>query len=144
MVTVDFCRSADVPEELYKFAVTAARYNGQWIFCRHRERLTYEVPGGHREAGESITQTARRELYEETGAFDYNLVPVTSYSVTANGETTYGKLFFAEVRALGELPRSEIAEIIFSSDLPKNLTYPQIQPSLFEKVKERLAEKVLI
>ncbi|MFR7445451.1 MAG: NUDIX domain-containing protein [Sellimonas intestinalis] len=44
---------------------------------------TYEVPGGHREAGETIDETARRELYEETGATDFDLFPVCVYSVAA-------------------------------------------------------------
>lgn len=29
----------------------------KWVFCKHKERETYEVPGGHRESGETITDT---------------------------------------------------------------------------------------
>ena len=64
---------------------------------------TYEVPwpGHPREGGETIDETARRELYEETGATDFDLFPVCVYSVAAaydNGkeeEETMGMLYTA-------------------------------------------------
>ncbi len=56
-----------VDDELLKFAVIISKTNGKWVLCKHRERDTYEVPGGHREKGETILETAKRELREETG-----------------------------------------------------------------------------
>lgn len=50
MVEVKFYDT--VNDELLKFAVIISRSNGKWVFCKHKERDTYEVPGGHREAGE--------------------------------------------------------------------------------------------
>ena len=38
-----------VNDELLKFAVIISQSNGKWVFCKHKERDTYEVPGGHRE-----------------------------------------------------------------------------------------------
>lgn len=52
----------EVPDELLKFAVILTMHNGKWVFCRHRERNTWEIPGGHREDGEDILSTAKREL----------------------------------------------------------------------------------
>ena len=37
-----------VNDELLKFAVIISQSNGKWVFCKHKERDTYEVPGGHR------------------------------------------------------------------------------------------------
>ena len=54
-----------VDDSLLKFAVILAKKDGQWIFCKHRDRDTFEVPGGHREPGEDIIDTAKRELYED-------------------------------------------------------------------------------
>ena len=70
MVKVRFYDKVD--DRKLKFAVIAARTGGHWVFCKHRERDTLEMPGGHREPGEDILTTAKRELYEETGAVDLN------------------------------------------------------------------------
>ena len=87
-----------------KVAVVAARADGKWLLCRHRERATWEFPGGHRETGEDVHETARRELWEETGAQKYELFPVSLYSVTGQGVETFGMLYFAQVQELGPLP----------------------------------------
>ncbi len=121
-----------------KFAVIITKYAGKWVFCKHKERSTYEVPGGHREEGETIEETARRELYEETGAIEYNLDPVCVYSVQKDsGQETFGMLYYAEVTSFEEELHSEIEHIILTEDLVEHWTYPDIQPKLVEEA-ERL------
>ena len=71
-----------VNDELLRFAVVISQSNGKWVFCKHKERDTYEVPGGHRETGENILETAKRELQEETGAIKFEIKPICVYSVT--------------------------------------------------------------
>ncbi len=128
-------------DSLLKFAVIIARTNGKWIFCKHKERTTWEIPGGHREPGETITETAKRELYEETGALEYKLSPVCAYSVTApenfNGAETFGMLFYAEVFSFEPELHSEIERIAVMDELPQEWTYPQIQPQLVEMAKQK-------
>lgn len=79
MLEVKFYDSID--DSLLKFAVIISQSNGKWVFCKHKERDTFEVPGGHREAGENILETAKRELQEETGAIKFDIKPVCVYSV---------------------------------------------------------------
>jgi 8-oxo-dGTP diphosphatase len=76
---------------------------------------------------------------EETGAVEFSLDCVATYSVEKDGNTGYGRLFLAEVNKMGTLPgNSEISEVIFVDNLPENLTYQDIQPHLFRKVIEFL------
>ncbi len=131
----------EVDDKLLKYAVIIAKTNGKWIFCKHKERDTYEIPGGHREPGENILDAAKRELYEETGAIKYKIKPVCVYSVTflndLNPEETFGMLYFADVFELEKELHSEIEKIIITETLPDNWTYPLIQPKLIDEAKIR-------
>ena len=132
-----------VSDDLLKFAVIISKYNGKWVFCKHKERNTYEIPGGHREAGESILECAKRELNEETGASAFSITPVCVYSVTGKnrvnqtGEETFGMLFFAEISAFENKLDSEIEFIRLFDSLPSEWTYPQIQPILIKEYQKR-------
>lgn len=130
-----------MPDEFLKFAVIIAKHSGKWIFCKHKERETLEIPGGHREPGEDIFTTAKRELYEETGALDYDIKPVCVYSVTApwnfDGKETFGMLYHAEIQSFEKELHNEIETIVLCESLPENWTYPDIQPPLLEEAKRR-------
>lgn len=127
-------------DELLRFAVIVSRSKKQWVFCKHKQRDTYECPGGHREVNETIEDTARRELYEETGAVQFKLLPVCTYSVIYEEEETYGMLYFADIEEFGELPPLEIERVELFDQLPTHWTYPLIQPVLLDKVREFIAE----
>jgi 8-oxo-dGTP diphosphatase len=117
------------------YVVIGTRYRDRWIFVRHKLRRTWEMPGGHIEEGETPFEAARRELQEETGARSFELYEICAYSVSKDGATTSGKLFYAKVTELGELQlQSEIGEITLRAGLPTRLTYPEIQPWLFKKI----------
>lgn len=134
---VKFYESVD--DDLLKFAVIISKYQGKWVFCKHRERNTYEIPGGHREKDESILETAKRELYEETGAVEFEIQPVCIYSVTGktnvnkSGKESFGALYFADIKQFEPELHSEIERIEFFDDQPTDLTYPAIQPLLFQE-----------
>lgn len=140
LITVDFHPLHAVEDALYQYAVILSRYNGQWIFCMHRDRTTWEIPGGRREPQEAILDTAKRELYEETGAENYTLQPLSAYAVTKEGQKSYGLFCFAEIARLSPLPPSEISRIALFDALPSAMTYPQIQPVLFQKGLECLSK----
>ena len=140
LLKVDFYES--VSDDLLRFAVIISKHDGKWVFCKHKERDTYEIPGGHREAGESILEAAKRELAEETGALRFSISPVCVYSVTGknrvnrSGEETFGMLFYADVQAFGEL-NSEMEGVYLLDELPAEWTYPLIQPLLIAEYLKR-------
>ncbi len=132
----------EVEDQLLKFAVIIAKTNGQWIFCKHRNRMTYEIPGGHHEANETILEAAIRELKEETGAVEFTIKPICVYSVKEindDEETeneTYGMLYVADIFTFEAL-HSEIERILITNTLIENWTYPLIQPALIREAQRR-------
>ena len=140
MINVNFYNLNSVEDNKLKFAVIMSRFKEKWIYVKHKERNTWEIPGGHREDGESIDEAASRELFEETGAKEFKLVPVCVYAVERGDESNYtesfGQLFYAEIDEVNELPGFEIEKIELFNDIPTELTYPLIQPFLHDRVLE--------
>jgi ADP-ribose pyrophosphatase YjhB (NUDIX family) len=137
MIEVNFYENID--DHLLKFAVIISKSQGKWVLCKHKNRSTFECPGGHREDREEILMAAIRELYEETGAADYSIQQICVYSVTAEDDTenireTFGMLYYADIARFEALPESEIEEIVLLDSLPDNWTYPKIQPKLIDKI----------
>lgn len=136
-----------VDDGLLRFAVILSRSNGKWVFCKHKERNTYEVPGGHREENETILETAKRELKEETGAARFHIEPVCVYSVTGKnrvnetGEETYGMLYYAEIADFEDELHSEMEKTELFDALPSEWTYPDIQPLLIEEYLKRRSKE---
>ena len=145
MTTVEFYDPDWLPDDKLIYSVISAKFEGKWIFVRHHKRSTWEIAGGHIEKGETSIDAARRELNEETGAEMFDMDCISTYSVEKNGETGYGRLYYAEVKRLGPIPDvSEIAEIKLGDHLPENLTHPDIQPHLFSRTVSYLIAKGLI
>ena len=132
----------DIDDSKLSFAVIVAVMDGKFVFCKHKDRDTYELPGGHREVGESIEATAERELREETGAVEFTLRRVCDYALSGNmrvGEPfldgIYGALFFAEITSKVDKLQSEIEKVYLFDKSPNDLTYPEITPMLMSLVR---------
>ena len=120
----------EVADDRLTYVVIAARYLDRWVFCRHKDRDTWELPGGHIEPGETPQQAAERELWEETGAVEFTLTPVCAYSITR-----FGMVYFAEITKLEPLPAHEIAEICLVDVPPQNLTYPASHTKFYDWIQ---------
>jgi 8-oxo-dGTP diphosphatase len=128
----------------YKYVVTFARYQGKWIVCKHKDRSTWETSGGHIEKGETPLEAAKRELYEETGALDFDIHPVCDYWACDEPHETEtitwsnGQVFLAYVKKIGPLPESEMERIDYVAAFPHNLTYPDITRALLPQIITRV------
>ena len=118
------------------YVVIGALEGDHWVFVRHRDRKTWEMPAGHIEPGETADQTAMRELYEETGTVHSSLEYLCDYGVTVDKRTEYGRLYVARILEREEVLEHETVEVKLTRELPASLTYPEVQTVLFT-----LAEK---
>lgn len=119
--------------------IIAMTNNNEWVICRHRDRSSFEFPGGHREKNETILDAAKRELHEETGAVKYAIEEVGIYKDTTSSEMKYVMLYFAIIKEFKEIPlSSEIDEIKQVKYLTEcKWTYPEIQKNLIAYICEK-------
>lgn len=122
----------------YKYVVVCARCGDKWLMSRHKKRDTWETQGGHIEANETPLDAARRELYEESGADDADIIPVCDYYGYDDFGHANGVVFLAIIHHLSQLPMSEMKEVRLFEQLPEEMTYPNVSPVLYAE-----AEKVL-
>lgn len=96
----------------------------RYLLLRNRDHGTWGFPKGHREAGESDIECARREVLEETGLSEYEIDPgfeeTMSYPVH-QGDTVYTKT----VRYF--LARSDQGALALSQEHSEGDWYPYDQ-----------------
>ena len=119
----------------YDYVVLLSRYQGQYLLSRHKARSTWELQGGHIEPGETPQQAAGRELFEESGALSFDLIPLCDYSGEEPGKNNPGSgmVFSTVIHEIGPLLDCEMAEIHAFDILPENLTYPQITAAIMSE-----------
>ena len=68
---------------------------------------------------------ARRELYEETGISDCDIIPLWDYEFIweDNKGRNNGRVYLATVHSLGSIPESEMDRIELFDEVPDNYTY---------------------
>lgn len=140
MIETNIFELGKIQDSTLKFAVIISKFNSKFLYVRHKERQTWEVPGGHREYEEAIDDTAKRELMEETGAVEFDIKPICDYSVKrGQDDESYGRVYYGCIHKLGQLPDFEIQEVKLFDEIPMKLTYPEIQPVLLRAVERMLS-----
>lgn len=141
-MNIEFYENIENISEL-KYSVITCRFANRWLLVKHKDRNTWEIPGGHIEENETPDEAAKRELIEETGAEEFSIRRIAYYSVNRFNEKSYGALYFAKITKLGRLPNFEIESTALFEKLPDlhELTYPKIQPALLARVIKDNLEK---
>ena len=82
----------------YKYVVVLSEYQGKILLSRHKKRTTWETQGGKIEPGETPLMAAKRELYEESGAVDFEIEPLCDYwaGEVQTKEEGNGRVFLAQ------------------------------------------------
>lgn len=122
-----------------RFVVVCSFYQGRYLLSYHSGHRSWETQGGHIEKNETPEQAARRELYEESGVKDAELIPVCDYYAFDSEGSSNGRVYAALIRRLGELPLHEMSKIELFYALPDNLTYPFVTPVLFAEAQRKIA-----
>ncbi len=133
-VTTRLIESGLLEDQKLTYVVMGARYQDKWVFVRHRDRQTWEMPAGHIEADESADRAAVRELFEEAGVVKSSLEVICDYEVTVGSKVEYGRLYAVNIHEMEPQKEFEIEELILCAELPKSLSYPDVQTILFQRV----------
>ena len=118
-----------------KFTYVIAFKGDRFVMVRHKDRA-WEMPGGRLEKGEDFEQAAIREFFEETGM---SLEIIGKMRATKPG----GKVFVGVAReSLSSKPVEwNIVEVREFSELPEELSFPEVEYKLMLAQARRLLEK---
>jgi len=73
--------------------------NNKVLFCRQYRflinNISYEIPGGKVDLGESFEQAAKRECYEETGVKISKTIPLINFQAGLDTNESYTKVYYS-------------------------------------------------
>jgi 8-oxo-dGTP diphosphatase len=126
----------DILDNQIWFVIIVCEYKWKWVYVKHKDRTTWELPWWHKENWESMIEWAKRELFEETWVIDFDIEQIGFYSLKdIQWCTHFGGVFFAKIYSFWNLPESEIKEVQFFDSIPNNLTYPELHYIIHNKAK---------
>jgi len=121
--------------KIEKFTYVIAFRGDKFVMVRHKDRA-WEMPGGRLMGGENYEQAAVREFFEETGM---SLHIVGRIRISKPG----GKVFVGLAREVLATKPVEwnIVEVKEFSELPKDLSFPEVEYRVMLAQALKLLEK---
>lgn len=115
---VELCFDEEAFQEEAHHVLVICQLGEGWVLTKHKIR-GLEFPGGKMESGETLEETARREVYEETGAEISELIKMGAYRVSEPHSSFVKTIFWGRVSSLKK--KSDYLEtdgpIIVSGDI---------------------------
>lgn len=107
----------EIPDRLIVKAHAVCFWNGKILLVNHPEWNIWGIPGGTREAGESIEETMIREIREETNCLVVTQRPISYQKVISpDGKIHYRVQYLCTVEPWGEFvsdPAGNINKILW-------------------------------
>lgn len=106
------------------------------------------MPGGHIDKRETPEQAAKRELFEETGAMEFDIEAIgyygtkSSYDELESVEEAFGQIYYADIKVIGKLHNFEIERIELFEELLNNWTYPFAHPMFIDLVEKSMLKSI--
>lgn len=124
-----------------RFVVVCSFRKGQFFLSYHSAHQSWEAQSGHIEDGETPEEAASRELLEESGVSDAEIISVCDYYAYDSEGSANGRVYAAIVHQIGELPPNEMSRVQSFDALPDNLTYSKVTPVLFQEARKTVDRK---
>jgi 8-oxo-dGTP diphosphatase len=99
-IMIDFSKEASA-FGVARHVLVVCRYLDQWVLTDHKLR-GFEFPGGKVESGETITEAAKREVFEETGGIVKNVLYLGQYRVNRESDPFIKSVYFAQLETMVE------------------------------------------
>lgn len=127
----------EIPDELKLKAHAVCVHDGKMLIVNHPEWDIWSIPGGTRDGEETIEETLKREIQEETNCEVINFIPIAYQKIISpDGSKYHYRLqYLCDVTPLGE----------FKSDVVGNINkISWIEPNKFEEYIENKEFKRII
>lgn len=126
----------DIPDNKKLKAHAVCMHNGKMLLVNHPEWDIWSVPGGTRDKGESIEETLKREVEEETNCrvVDYRPIAVQKIISPGGNKYHYRLQYLCDVIPLGDFKKDPAGNISKITWIDPNKFEEYIENKEFKKV----------